>query len=198
MIPADQLLPKALSVLAEVTSFEPGDLVFRNGSAARHVHFLACGQVTLSRFGPQGEPVSIHVALAGEYFAEASLHSERYHCDAVVVQAAEVASIPSSALRGLLRSDPDFGLQWVAILSRQLRKARARVERLSLKGAEARVRHLLLTEGEGAAHRYTLRGSVKDLAAELGLTHEALYRTLAAMARAGTVERHGSTITLLA
>lgn len=197
MIPADLPLPKALSVLAEVKSFEPGELVFRNGSAALHVHFLARGQVTLSRFGPQGEPVSIHVALAGEFFAEASLHSERYHCDAVVVQPAVVVSIPSTALRGLLQSDPDFALRWVAIISQQLRQTRARVERLSLKGAAARVRHLLLTEGKGAGHRYTLRGSIKDLAAELGLTHEALYRTLAAMEREGVVERNGSTIALM-
>lgn len=197
MIPPDLPLPKALSELAQVTSFGPSELVFRNGAAARHVHFLAGGQVTLSRFGPLGEPVSIHVALAGEYFAEASLHSERYHCDAVVVQPAVVASIPSTALRELLRRDPEFALQWVAILSLQLRQTRARVERLSLKGAAERVRHLLLTEGKGAGHRYALRGSVKDLAAELGLTHEALYRTLAAMEREGVVARNGSTIALM-
>lgn len=197
MTPVGLPLPAALSGLAQMNSFGPGELVFRNGSAARHVHFLAGGQVTLSRFGAQGEPVSIHVALAGEYFAEASLHSERYHCDAVVVQPAVVASIPSAALRELLRRDPEFALEWVAILSRQLRQTRARVERLSLKGAAERVRHLLLTEGRGAGHRYTLRGSVKDLAAELGLTHEALYRTLAAMEREGVVERNGSTIALM-
>lgn len=197
MIPADLALPKVLSELAQVTYLEPGRLVFRHGSAAHHVHFLAHGQVTLSRFGPQGEPVPIHVALAGEYFAEASLQSDRYHCDAVVVQPAVVASIPSAALRGLLRSDPDFAMQWVAILSQQLRQTRARVERLSLKGAAARVRHLLLIEGKGAGHRYTLRGSVKDLAAELGLTHEALYRTLGAMEREGVLERNGSTIALI-
>jgi DNA-binding MarR family transcriptional regulator len=32
-------------------------------------------------------------------------------------------------------------------------------------------------------------GTLKDLAAELGLTHEALYRTLADMAAAGEIER---------
>lgn len=190
-------LPDALSALAEVTSFATGELVFRSGAAARHVHHLAEGRVTLSRFGVQGEPVAIHVAQAGEFFAEASLHSERYHCDAVVVQPAVVASIPSPALRDLLRRDPDFAMQWVAILSRQLRQTRARVERLSLKGAAERVRHLLLTEGRGAGHRYTVRGSVKDLAAELGLTHEALYRTLAALERDGAIERSGTTIALM-
>lgn len=190
-------LPGPLAALAVVKAFATGELVFRTGSAAKHVHFLSQGRVTLCRFGPQGEPVTIHVAQAGEFFAEASLHSERYHCDAVVAQRAVVASIPSPALRDLLRRDPDLAMQWVAILSRQLRQTRARVERLSLKGAAERVRHLLLTEGRGAGHRYTLRGSVKDLAAELGLTHEALYRTLAAMERDRLIERSGSTFALM-
>jgi DNA-binding MarR family transcriptional regulator len=34
-----------------------------------------------------------------------------------------------------------------------------------------------------------LPGTLKDLAADLGLTHEALYRTLASMAARGEIER---------
>lgn len=189
-------LPAALAALAVRAGFAAGELVFRSGSAARHVHFLVEGKVTLSRFGPQGEPVTIHAAGPGEYFAEASLHSDRYHCDAVVVQPAVVASIPSPALRELLRRDPDFAMQWLVIVSGQLRRTRGRVERLCLKGAAERVRHLLLTEGQGPGRRYALRGTVKDLAVELGLSHEALYRTLAAMERNGSIERDGATIWL--
>jgi CRP-like cAMP-binding protein len=191
------ILPAALAHLAVERSFGPGEAVFRMGAAARHVHFLAEGRVTLSRFGPQGEEVAIHAARAGEFFAEASLHSERYHCTAVVAQAALVASIPSDELRALLRSDAEFAMHWLAIVSRQLRQARTRVERLCLKGAPERVRHLLLTEGSGATHRYTLHGTVKDLAIDLGLTHEALYRTLASMEREGVIARDAATLALL-
>lgn len=182
-------LPAALAHLAVERTFNAGEAVFRMGAAARHVHFLAEGQVTLSRFGPQGEEVAIHAARAGEFFAEASLHSERYHCTAVVAQPALVASIPSDELRALLRRDAEFAMQWLSVVSRQLRQARTRVERLCLKGARERVRHLLLTEGTGAVHRYTPHGSVKDLAVELGLSHEALYRTLAAMERENLILR---------
>lgn len=190
-------LPAALAHLAVEHSFDSGDVVFRLGAAARHVHFLAEGGVTLSRFGLQGEEVAIHAARAGEFFAEASLHSERYHCTAVVAQPATVASIPSGDLKELLRSDAEFAMQWLAIVSRQLRHARTRVERLCLKGARARVRHLLLTEGSGAAHRYTLNGSVKDLAVDLGLSHEALYRTLASMEREKLILRHEGSLALV-
>lgn len=190
-------LPAALAHLAVERSFDGGQAIFRKGAAARHVHFLAKGRVRLSRFGPQGEEVAIHAARAGEFFAEASLHSESYHCTAVVVQPALVASIPSDELRALLRRDAEFAMQWLAIVSRQLRQARTRVERLCLKGARERVRHLLLTEGTGAAHRYTLHGSIKDLAVDLGLTHEALYRTLAAMERDNLVLRDDGSLALV-
>jgi CRP-like cAMP-binding protein len=189
-------LPEVLDGLAEVKSFAVGATIFRAGTAARCVHFLSDGRVTLSRFGSRGEAVAIHAAQAGEFFGEASLHSDRYHCDAVVVQAAVVASIPSPALRDLLRRDGEFALQWLAIVSRQLRQTRTRVERLCLKGAAERVRHLLLTEGVGPCRRYTLRTTVKDLAVELGLSHEALYRTLAALEREGAISRDGATISL--
>ena len=68
---------------------------------------------------------------------------------------------------------------------------------MCLKGARERVRHLLLTEGSGAAHRYTLHGSVKDLAVDLGLTHEALYRTLAAMERENLILREEGSLVLV-
>jgi CRP/FNR family transcriptional regulator, dissimilatory nitrate respiration regulator len=41
-----------------------------------------------------------------------------------------------------------------------------------------------------------LRGALKDLAAELGLTHEALYRTLSLLQRSGEISRRGGKITL--
>ena len=189
-------LPATLAHLAVERTFDAGEAVFRMGASARHVHFLAEGRVTLSRFGPQGEEVAIHAARPGEFFAEASLHSERYHCTAVVSQPALVASIPSDELRALLRRDPEFAMQWLAIVSRQLRQARTRVERLCLKGARERVRHLLLTEGSGATHRYAMPGTAKDLAIDLGLTHEALYRTLASMEQEGLIVRDAGAIFL--
>jgi CRP-like cAMP-binding protein len=42
----------------------------------------------------------------------------------------------------------------------------------------------------------SLPGTVKDLAQHLGLTHEALYRTLAAMQQDGEIKRAGRKITL--
>ncbi|MGE0671413.1 MAG: Crp/Fnr family transcriptional regulator [Methylibium sp.] len=189
-------LPDVLAGFTSHLVLAKGDVVFRANAPARHVFFLAQGRVVLHRFGPTGEEVVIHVALAGEFFAEASLHSDRYHCTAVSMVDGEGARIAAADLRARLRGDPAFAMEWLAIVSRQLRQTRARVERLSLKSAAERVRHLLVTEGRGARPTYALRGTVKELASELGLTHEALYRTLATMERDGVVARDDKRLVL--
>jgi len=174
-----------------------GDAVFRVNSPAHSVYFIEAGAVHLTRFGRAGEEVAIHAANAGEFFAEASLHSERYHCDAIAALPSTLLQISAPGLRELLRRDPDFAQAWIALLSRQLRAARMRIERLSLKGAAERVRHLLLTEGRGPHCEVALEGSLKDLAHDLGLSHETLYRTLAAMQRKGQIEREKTLLRLV-
>jgi CRP/FNR family transcriptional regulator, dissimilatory nitrate respiration regulator len=59
-----------------------------------------------------------------------------------------------------------------------------------------RVRHYLAVNAGPDGRTVALPGTLKDLAADLGLTHEALYRTLARMTadreikrRRGTIER---------
>ena len=190
------VVPAAVRDLAVRSTVLKDKTVFRVGAPARHVYFLLHGRVALHRFGPDGEEVPIHVADVGEFFAEASLHADRYHCTALALAESEVAAIPSEALRARVQNDPQFAMQWMATLSSQLRRARARVERLSIRSASERVRHLLVTEGHGKMPTYTLPGTVRELASQLGLTHEALYRTLAAMQRSGIIERVDQDISL--
>jgi CRP-like cAMP-binding protein len=190
-------VPGAVAALAIRRPLVRGDVVFRANDPARHVYFLEQGRVVLHRFGPAGEEVVIHVAHGGEFFAEASLHSDRYHCTALAVADGALATIATSDLRERLGDDPGFAMQWLAIVARQLRKSRARVERLSLRSAAERIRHLLVTEGHGPTPAYRPDGTLRELAGELGLTHEALYRTLASMERAGQIERQAGRIVLV-
>jgi CRP/FNR family transcriptional regulator, dissimilatory nitrate respiration regulator len=74
----------------------------------------------------------------------------------------------------------------MARLAREVRKSRAQCERLSLRSAPERIVHYI--EAEGSDGRLELRQTKKAWAAELGMTHEALYRALAALVRAGRVD----------
>ncbi len=193
-LPVTEGFPPALHGHSQCVGMAPGETLFRAGTATQAVYFVVSGAVRLVRHGRDGEEVMLHEARAGEFFAEASLDSARYHCDAVVSEGGELLKVPTRALRHLLDTDGAFALAWVQLLSRQLRSARIRVERLSLKGASERVRHLLHTEGQGRRCELHWPGSLKDMARHLGLTHEALYRTLAAMVKDGLIERDGTVL----
>lgn len=191
-------IPSALIASGKRLVCQPGDTIFWAGDATHSVYFVVSGAVRLVRYGRAGEEVILHEARPGAFFAEASLDSAHYHCDAMAGEASELLQFPSGVIRQLLQSDRAFAQEWVALLARQLRSARTRVERLSLKNASERVWHLLYSEGRGARCEVTVQGTLKDLARELGLTHETLYRTLATMARDGLIERQGSTLRLTA
>jgi DNA-binding MarR family transcriptional regulator len=57
--------------------------------------------------------------------------------------------------------------------------------------------HYLHTEGEGPHCEVDLIGSIKDLARELGLTHETLYRTLGRLEQDGVIARKDHHLSLL-
>ena len=187
-----------LALLACVSRLElaPGQAVFRAGTPPRHIHFLEEGAVRLVRHGRQGEEVVLHDASPGEFLAEASLETVRYHCDAVASQPSVVLRVLKADFERLLADDPIFARSWMTLLARQLRTARARVERLSLRSAEDRIRHLLLSEGRGPHCELEVAGTLKDLARRLGLTHESLYRTLARMQQDGVIDRQGAQLSL--
>ncbi|MEO6982215.1 MAG: Crp/Fnr family transcriptional regulator [Edaphobacter sp.] len=181
--------PASLREICAAVHFETGDTVFRLGNRTHSVFFIEAGSVRLLRYGRAGEDVLLHKAHAGEFIAEASLDSPRYHCDAVAAEPSDLLQYPADALKQMLETDGTFARQWSSLLARELRQARARFERISLKSAAERVRHLLVSEGHGPQCEFRIDGTVKELARTLGLSHEALYRTLAAMSRDGVIDR---------
>lgn len=94
-----------------------------------------------------------------------------------------------------MAGDSDFALEWIAIFSGCLRRQRAAQERGNLKSLRMRVIHYLVDLGKTG--RVELDQPVIRWAAELGASHEALYRTLAEMEREGMLQRQGQTLTLL-
>jgi CRP/FNR family transcriptional regulator, dissimilatory nitrate respiration regulator len=188
--------PESLRPLAIRVLYPAGSTIFRTGSPTHSVFFVETGSVRLTRRGRAGEEIILHEARAREFFAEASLDSARYHCDAIAKQATQLIKIRGTELRRLLSVDREFSREWIDLLARQLRASRARIERLCLKSAADRILHLLMSEGRGPHHEVALTGTLKDLAREIGISHEALYRTLASLQRRSIIERQDKVLRL--
>jgi CRP/FNR family transcriptional regulator, dissimilatory nitrate respiration regulator len=180
------LLPHALHDLCEPQRVDRGARLFETGRRPAAMYFVASGEVVLQRMGEDGGIMVLQRTRHG-FVGEASLQSERYHCDAVVVAKADVTRIPRQALLDALRSDAGFALRWIAMLNQEVRRLRQQSERLSLNTVEARLLHLVRTEGGGSG--LPLGSGLKTLAREIGVTHEALYRCAARLEREGVLVR---------
>jgi CRP-like cAMP-binding protein len=84
----------------------------------------------------------------------------------------------------------------MAMLAREIMRLRTRLELGNIHSARARVRHYLALNAAADGRTVALPGTIKELAGELGLSHEALYRTLAAMQRDGEIARARRRITI--
>lgn len=187
------LIPPALRETARLTECPAGKTLFRQGGRPKAMYCVLDGEVRLLRRSRNGAEVILQRSRGG-FFAEASLEAKAYHCDAVAAEDARLLAFPLRDFRAALDDDWTFRNAWMALLAREVRRLRARCERLSLHGAEARILHAI--ESEGAAGTLVLAQSRKAWAAELGLTHEALYRALARLQAAGTLALDGARLTL--
>jgi DNA-binding GntR family transcriptional regulator len=80
------------------------------------------------------------------------------------------------------------------MLNAEVRRLRAQGERMSLKGAGDRLLHMIETEGVDG--RLRIGSGLKSLATELAVSHEALYRAVAALEKIGVVDRESGCLVL--
>jgi CRP-like cAMP-binding protein len=189
-----ELLPAELHVLCPLGQTVKGERLFATGRKPAFMFFVVRGEVTLERLGRHGESVILQRTRHG-FVAEASLHSPRYHCDARAVADSTLARIPIRELRSSLERDPVFAMRWIDMLNREVKRLRLQCERLSLNGVQHRLIHLI--ETEGTQGRYPLGSGLKSVAKELGVTHEALYRCVAALEKNGVLLRDKGQMHLL-
>lgn len=188
------LLPPALRAAGQSLTLAPGEVLFHAGDAVKKIHTVVRGEVRLVRHEAGGAEVVLQRARGG-FVAEASLESRTYHCDAVAAEACEVLAFPVPVFRAALETELAFCRAWQGELSREVRRLRAQCERLCLKTAAGRVLHYIESEGRHGA--VTLSQPRKAWAAELGLTHEALYRTLRRMQDEGLLRVDADTLRIV-
>ncbi len=131
----------------------------------------------------------LYVAVAGDTLAEASLFSPTYHCDAIATTPAVVRLYPKAAVLAEFKRNTKAAQDFMAMLARQIMSLRTRLEQRNIHPARDRILHYLAVNCAADGRTVVLRGTVKDLAGDLGLSHEALYRTLSEMEHHGEIER---------
>lgn len=179
--------------MTTIQTLSNGEVLFRQGDASRGFFRVHHGRVRLLRHTADGAMVTLYVASAGECFAEAALFSTHYHCDAIADEPADVELLPKADWLLRLETCPVDIKELLEVLARDVQRLRARLVARQTRSAEERILLVLHAEADSNG-AFMLRGTVKSWASELGLTHECVYRTLAALVKQGVIQRAGRAI----
>lgn len=195
---AKDWLPASIQGSGIERTLAAGQMLYGQGDAAVGLYEVVSGKVRQMRIDPEGRDVVVGIACPGDVIAEGALFSSVHDCAATALTKAVVRLYRKAPLLLELERNPRTGLAFMAMLVGQILNLRIRLERRSIQSARDRVLHYLTANAEGTERTVALPSTVKDLAAELGLTHEALYRTLSEMSASGEIARLSGKIRLVA
>jgi len=101
--------------------FAAGVHIFRQGARVLALHRIVDGSAQLVRPQPNSAALVLQRAGPGSILAEASVFSERYHCDAVAIVATRTRAIAKPVLRAALGREAGL-----AYLAREVQATRTR------------------------------------------------------------------------
>lgn len=158
-------------------------MLFRQKQTTSGLYCVIEGCVTLQRVGLGGDILTLHRAVSGGFFAEASVFSATYHCDAICTEPGSVVKIAKREIVSTMQSNPAFSAGLTRLLAQQVQQYRAHIELLAIPSAKQRVL--------AAVQAGYYDSKVTELATRINLTHEACYRAFRALCEDGHMVQTG-------
>ena len=189
-------LPPGLESRCQCLTLEKGSWLFRLGDPVESVYWIESGEIRAIRHLLDGSSAIMIRAKGGQFFGESSMLLSNYTCDAEVVKRTSVKIFPVSALREEMNNNGAFAFQFSMSMAAHARKQCSSQERLRLKKARDRVLHYLGCEF-GGKDEIDIDMPMAELAIELGLEAETLYRTLSKLEEEQVIQREKRHIRLL-
>jgi CRP-like cAMP-binding protein len=152
-----------------------GESLFLTGDEVAFVFRVRSGRIALNRTTPQGTVLLLQTASEGDVLAEASAYSGQYHCDATALEPVAVEAVSKADFKRALSSDRDLAEAWERRLAHAVQEARMKSEIRTLRTVAERLDAWLSANGGVLPPK----GRRQELASELGVSREALYRELA-------------------
>ena len=146
------------------------------------------GQIDLVRWTEAGRAVRIHVARAGQTFAEASIYADACHCDAVAAAPTTLRLVPRKVALQAFAASPELARAFTIHLAQSLMAARRLLELRAITPLSRRalVRLTELADANGVLPEGM---RLSAIASDLGVTAPAFYRAIAGLEKAGALDR---------
>lgn len=188
-------LPPSLLAASQRFTLSAGERLFALGAPVAQLYWVCRGEIQAVRQTPSGQAAVIMRGRPGEFFAEASLFTPHYTCEAVARKSCVLLAMPIMQLRLAMATDTKFSELFLRSTVMALRRQCSRIERLRLRSSAERIEHFLSCEAsaDGWCH---LDVPLSEWAVDLGLEPETLYRTLKVLEEKGGLLRNGRSIRL--
>src|SRR6266700_7854403 len=95
------------------------EVLFRQGDKVTAIYFIEARRLRLVRRTFDGRSLVLGTTPVGEFFVEAALFSDTFHCDAVATEASKVCVYPKAAVLNAIRSESLGAMSFLGLVGRQ-------------------------------------------------------------------------------
>ena len=171
----DNFIKKLIAWADKPRNYEQGIRLFHQDDPIKSLFIVDEGLVELTRHQLNGTSIVLQRAGSQSVLAEASLYSEFYHCDGVVKLPSRIFQFPKTTFLARLQQDEELSTEWAFRLAREVQSARSQIEILSRRTVSERLDGWFAWKG----NKLPSKGLWKNIAVQIGVSPEALYRELA-------------------
>jgi CRP/FNR family transcriptional regulator, cyclic AMP receptor protein len=185
-----------VSRLAVPRSFEPGQIVFREGDASDTCYVVRSGSARAVREHADGRTITLATFGSGDIFGELAMFEDELRSATVeAVQPTEVVAVLGGDMRRLMVEHPEISIRLVVALGRRLRETNDRLAKQSFQTVQSRVAVVLrdlvaqAVAAGSPSQEVIVCATQADLAKLAGSSRESASRFLAVLERAGVISQ---------
>ncbi|MFZ1155321.1 MAG: Crp/Fnr family transcriptional regulator [Solirubrobacteraceae bacterium] len=185
-----------IAALAVPRSFEPEQIVFREGDASDTCYIVRSGRARAVREHSDGRTITLATFGPGDIFGELAMFEDELRSATVeAVQRTSVVAVLGPDMRRLMVQHPEISIRLVVALGRRLRETNDRLAKQSFQTVQSRVAVVLselvtqAVAGGASEEEVLLTATQADLAKLAGSSRESASRFLAVLERAGVISQ---------
>jgi CRP-like cAMP-binding protein len=185
-----------IAQLAVPRTFEPGQIVFREGDASDTCYVVRSGRARAVREHADGRTITLATFGPGDIFGELAMFEDELRSATVeAVQLTGVVAVLGPDMRRLMAEHSEISMRLVVALGRRLRETNERLAKQSFQTVQSRVAVVLgelvaqAVAAGAPAEEVLLTATQADLAKLAGSSRESASRFLAVLERAGVISQ---------
>jgi CRP-like cAMP-binding protein len=188
-----------IAELAVPRTFEPGQVVFREGDASDTCYIVRDGHARAVRSHGDGRTITLARFGPGDIFGELAMFEDELRSATVeAVEPTSVVAVLGPDMRRLMTEHPGISTRLVIALGRRLRESNERLSRQSFQTVQSRVAVVLselvaqeLAEAgaEQQGKEVLITATQAEVAQLAGSSRESASRFLAVLERAGVISQ---------